>query len=53
MGKNKITGETQTSPAEAGLPTDLECLGLPFMRDNYDMLANRNQPRGRPEPFSP
>jgi DNA replication protein DnaC len=43
MGKNKITVETPTKP---GLPTHLELLCLPFMRDNYDMLANQAAQKG-------
>src|SRR5208282_1385259 len=36
MGKNKIT-----DPIKTGLAAHLEFLRLPFMRDNYDMLANQ------------
>jgi DNA replication protein DnaC len=38
MDENKITGEMPTEP---GLPGHLELLGLPFMRDNYDVLAHQ------------
>jgi DNA replication protein DnaC len=38
MGKNKDNGK---HPMEPGLPTNLELLGLSFMRDNYDALANQ------------
>ncbi len=41
MGKNKNTGAKPTNPAEQGLPAHLEFLGLPFMRDHYDALANQ------------
>ncbi len=40
MGKDKITDQTPINPAEAHLRAQLEFLGLAFMRDNYDMLAN-------------
>lgn len=43
MGKNKITGET---PGEPGLPGHLESLGLPFMLDNYDVLASQAAQKG-------
>jgi DNA replication protein DnaC len=43
MGKNKITGET---PIEKGLPAHLEFLGLTFMRDNHDELANQAAQKG-------
>jgi DNA replication protein DnaC len=38
MSKNKITGQVKVGP---GLGSDLELLGLPFMRDNYDALARQ------------
>ena len=43
MEKNKITDVT---PIKAGLPAHLELLGLPFMRDNYDILANQAAQKG-------
>lgn len=38
MAKNKINHKT---PINTGLSAQLDSLGLPFMRDNYDMLANQ------------
>jgi len=38
MGKNKDNGKTPINP---GLPAHLELLGLPFMRDNFEPLANQ------------
>ncbi len=43
MGKDKITIE---APGEPGLPGHLEMLGLPFMRDNFDALANQASQKG-------
>ena len=43
MGNNKISDQT---PIKTGLPAQLESLGLPFMRDNYDMLANQAAQKG-------
>jgi len=43
MGKNKIT---DVAPIKQGLSTHLELLGLPFMRDNYDTLANQAAQKG-------
>jgi len=43
MGKDKITGDTT---GESGLPDHLELLGLPFMRDNYDVLAYQAAQKG-------
>ena len=43
MGKNKTTDVT---PINQGLPAHLELLGLPFMRDNYDILANQAAQKG-------
>lgn len=48
MGKNKDNGKKPTNPAEAGLPAHLEFLGLPFMRDNFEMLANQAAETGWP-----
>jgi DNA replication protein DnaC len=38
MGENKDNGKT---PIKPGLPAHLELLGLPFMRDNFEPLANQ------------
>ena len=43
MGKDKITDQT---PIKTGLPAQLESLGLPFMRDNYDTLAGQAAQKG-------
>ena len=43
MGKSKDNGK---KPIEPGLPGHLELLGLPFMRDNYDMLAGQAAQKG-------
>jgi len=45
MGKNKDNGRAPTKP---GLPAHLEFLGLPFMRDNFEMLANQAAEAGWP-----
>ena len=45
MAKNKDNGKTPTKP---GLPAHLEFLGLPFMRDNYDVLAGQAAQSGWP-----
>ena len=33
--------EKKITPSEPGLQGHLELLGLPFMRDNYDVLAHQ------------
>jgi DNA replication protein DnaC len=43
MGKDKDNCKT---PVKPGLPSNLEFLGLPFMRDNYDMLAAHAAQKG-------
>lgn len=43
MGKKKNNGE---APTKTGLEAPLEFLGLPFMRDNYEMLANQAAQNG-------
>lgn len=41
MENNKTIDPNTINCAEAGLPAQLEFLGLPFIRDNYDLLANQ------------
>jgi DNA replication protein DnaC len=43
MDKNRTTDET---PIESGLPAQLEFLGLPFMQESYDGLANQAAQKG-------
>ncbi len=43
MGNNKISDQTTI---RTGLPAQLESLCLPFMRDNYDILANQAAQKG-------
>ena len=45
MGKNKNNGK---KPIKPGLPGHLELLGLPFMLDNYEALANQAAGSGWP-----